>query len=228
MNVEIHRNMIDESYVLSKYYQSIWNRVLPKENTSECYLSHEDHYIFVVAHSAKHYGAGGTGVRSVLDIYFYWQQFPNMNREYIHQELVKLDLVQYETTLVILARGWFDGEALSEEASLMGDYLLSSGVYGTTKHSLASALICADNTKSLTYRKWKYLWKRAFPPYKTMKLLYPSLTKNAIFLPFYYLHRLFKGFLTGKVATQTKQLRAVRKEDVQLNQNVKQKTGVQK
>jgi hypothetical protein len=112
MNVEIHRNMISEIYDLSKYYHNIWYKVKKIDNTSEYYLSDEDHYIFIVAHSAKHYGAGGTGVRSVLDLYFYNKKYSNMNREYIDVELEKLNLIRFECHMRKLASGWFDNEVL--------------------------------------------------------------------------------------------------------------------
>ncbi|MDD4211931.1 MAG: nucleotidyltransferase family protein [Bacilli bacterium] len=228
MNVEMHRNMVDESYTLSKYYRNIWDRLNPNEGAYECALTPEDHYLFLIAHSAKHYGNGGTGVRSVLDIYFYWKKFPTMNKEYILEELHKLELVQYEASLYALSQSWFEGVIESEEITMMGEYLLSSGVYGTTTHAVASALSSMDEATSLSSRKWKYLWHRAFPPFKTMKQLYPSLKVFFVFLPFYYLHRLLKGLFTGKVAQQTQQLKHINEQQVQKNQQIKDKTGVQK
>jgi len=228
MNVEMHRNMIDESYVLSKYYHNIWDKVIKLEETSECSLTNEDHYLFIIAHSAKHFGVGGTGVRSVLDVYFCLQHLNDLNQDYLSQELSKLNLTEYEKRLKHLALGWFDGKPLSEEDCLMGDYLLKSGVYGTTSHAVASELLSTDSVKSLTYKKWKYLWIRAFPSFQFMKRRYPSLRVLFLLLPFYYLYRLFSGLITGKVTAQTKKIKQVNQENLDSNKIIKEQTGVKK
>ncbi len=224
MNVEIHRNMIDESYSLSNYYRNVWERV-HQNDTTECNLSHEDHYLFIIAHSAKHYGAGGTGVRSVLDVYFYLKKFPNMDKEYLTQELIKLNLTTYERNIRVLSQGWFDGESMSEEVKLMGEYILGSGVYGTISHSLVSNETLQDETKSLNQRKWIYLWNRAFPTWHTMTQIFPILKKVAILLPLCYLIRIVKGTFQGKVSRQTKQLKHLKQEDIDQKKTIKEKTG---
>ena len=225
MNVEIHRNMIDESYVLSNYYKDIWHKTLKKEETTEYYLSIEDNYLYLIAHSAKHYGAGGTGVRSVLDIYFYLKCYPKMNETYLKNELKKLDLVEYEMKLRALAFGWFAGEKLSLEEQEVGDFIIKRGVYGTISHSLASQLVNIDEgTRSLRYRKWRYLLSRAFPSFKLMKQLYPILKPLPILLPIFYIVRLFKGFFTGTIKTQTKEVRKLSENDILKHQKIKEKT----
>lgn len=226
MNVEMHRNMIDESYELSKYYINIWDKVIPKEDGStEQILSNEDTYLFIVAHSAKHYGAGGTGVRSVCDTYFYLKCFNNLDQSYIQTELSKLHLTQYEHHLRNLAFGWFDKEPLEKEDIIMGDYLLHSGVYGVQRNSVISALALESQIESLRYRKIKYLWKRAFPPFKNMKSIFPILGYLPILLPFFYLYRLAKGLFTGKVMSQTSELKHIKEKDVKSHQEIKEKTG---
>ncbi|MBO4594615.1 MAG: hypothetical protein J5697_02805, partial [Clostridia bacterium] len=39
--------------------------------------------------------------------------------------------------------------------------------------------------------KRRYLLRIAFPPYKVMRNIYPSLVKHKILLPFCYIHRIF-------------------------------------
>lgn len=226
MNVEIHRNMIAESYDLSKYYHNIWDIVQKREATTEYFLSDEDHYIFIVAHSAKHYGNGGTGVRSVLDIYFYLNKYSNMDRSYIEKELAKLDLVKYESQMIRLANGWFGNNSLDEETSLIGDYILESGVYGTIKNSIMSQLLSNEDSKSIKSRKFKYILKRAFPPFKDMKTIFPSLKYLFILLPFYYLYRLLKGLITGKALMHTRELKKVNENKIDKSKEIKKKSGV--
>ena len=103
MNVEMHRDMIDESIRLSKYYKDIWKKTINLENSSEHSLSLEDNYLYIIAHSAKHYETGGMGIRFVLDIYFYLKKYKKLDRNYISYELEKMNLKEYENKITSLA-----------------------------------------------------------------------------------------------------------------------------
>lgn len=226
MNVEIHRNMIDKSYELSKYYKNIWTKAILKDNFStEHILSDEDTYLFIIAHSAKHYGAGGTGIRSVCDIYFYLKAFKNLDDNYIRNELSNLHLTKYEHHLKSLALGWFEHEPLQEEDIIVGEYMLHSGVYGVQRNAVVSSIALESEVRSLRYRKWKFLLKRAFPSYQNMKSLFPSLTYLPFLLPLFYFYRIIKALLLGKVVSQTYELKKIKEVDVKSHQKIKEITG---
>lgn len=226
MNIEMHRSMIAESYEMSYYFENVWEKVTLKEQEGQEYiLSEEDTYIFLVAHSAKHYGVGGTGVRSVCDIYFYLKHYNKMNFEYIQKELVKLKLNTYEKHIKAVAFGWFDGKELQENARVMGEYILHSGVYGIRKNAFVSDISSEAAGISIRKLKLKYLWKKLFLPYKTMKILFPSLKYLFILLPFYYLFRFIKGLFSGQVVSQSKELHQITSDDIKLHREIKKKTG---
>jgi hypothetical protein len=226
MNIEIHRHMIDESYQLANYYEDIWKKVIPKDiKTTQLVLSSEDFYLFLIAHSAKHYGTGGTGIRSVLDIYIFLKHFPALNNDYLKRELVKMGLVNFERHFRTLAHGWFEDIPLSEEELELEDYLIKSGVYGTTSHAVISRLSLEDETKSLRYRKWKFIWLRAFPSFRTMKRIFPSLRYLPFMVPLYYLIRIMKAIYKGSAKKQIFELKQVKEEDIKTQHSIKEKTG---
>lgn len=226
MNVEIHRNMIDESYDLSSYYIDIWDKAIIKESdSSEYILSDEDVYIFLVAHSAKHYRVGGTGVRSVCDIYFYLKKYTELDHDYINKELVKLGLMQYEIQIKAIAFSWFDGLELQDEYQDVADYFIQSGVYGIIKNNVISHIAKEDSKESLKKRKLRYLWKRAFPTYPEMKRIFPSLRYWFILLPFYYIFRILKGLFNGQILSRTKEIHKISEEDVKANVRIIESTG---
>lgn len=99
MNIEMHRNMIDEKYEFAKYYQNIWSKLIKSDNKNyEYYLTDEDFYIYLVAHLAKHFANGGTGIRSIIDIYIYLEHKRELNWKYINEEFSKLQLSQFSKT----------------------------------------------------------------------------------------------------------------------------------
>ena len=60
----------------------------------EKHLSQEDFYLYVTSHEYKHYSAGGTGLRSVLDTYVYLQKAaPDM--DYVTAEAEKLGMAEF-------------------------------------------------------------------------------------------------------------------------------------
>jgi len=224
MNVEIHRDMIDESIEFSNYYKDIWKKIEIKENGSECFLKDEDNYLFIIAHSAKHYYAGGIGVRFVLDIYFYLKKYKSLDREYIDKELEKLNLKEYEKRIFNLANGWFDKETLTVDDAVVGDYILSSGIYGRIDNAVQAAIANDDSSKSIKSLKRKYFFKKAFPSFKEMKRKYPSLKIWFLLLPFYYMHRIIKAIFKGNAIEEVKQLNKVDEVKIKSQKNIKEKT----
>ena len=55
--------------LLDAYYDNIWERLELEPGMSYIYrLKWEDFYIFMIAHLAKHFQSGGSGIRSVIDV----------------------------------------------------------------------------------------------------------------------------------------------------------------
>lgn len=68
-NFEMHRELFDISHEpFYSYYKDI-NRLLIRDKNSKygCHFGTEDFYVYLVAHEYKHYSAGGTGIRSIID-----------------------------------------------------------------------------------------------------------------------------------------------------------------
>ena len=105
----------------------------------EKHLSPEDFYLYVTSHEYKHYSAGGTGLRSVLDTYVYLQKAaPDM--DYVTAEAEKLGMAEFEAANRSLAMHLFSGAALTEADKEMLNYILDSGVYGTLNHQVENAM----------------------------------------------------------------------------------------
>jgi len=205
MNVEIHRAMMDESYEMSKYYEDIWDKVII--NDKESFLSDDDLYIYIVSHAAKHYLSGGTGIRSVLDIYLLNLKY-KLNFNYINQEFKKLNISKFASNIRSLGEAWFNELQLYDSLLKMEEYILSSGVYGTHTHQIVKGF---DNPND---SKISVGLKKAFPSFKVMKKIFPSLKYFFILLPFYYIFRIIRGMFRGNVQNQLKTLKKLEKKDI--------------
>ena len=201
VEVEFHSNLMPEGVAYRAYYESPWERAVQTETENLYAFSREDEYVYQVLHAAKHYGALGSGVRTVADFHLYLQKYgSSLNREYIDAQLQKADdmaqsagheaisAVQFEKALLQTVCDWFDGDEIvfSEIALCM----LSDGVYGK-----------AENAWQKGYEKSgkkKYLLSRLFPPYSVMKKRNPCLKKFPFLLPFFWIGRLFKGLKNKK------------------------------
>ena len=88
-NFEMHRTLFGENHKqeIFDYYHDIKPRLIKDKNNQYGYhFSNEDLYIYLTAHEYKHYAAGGTGLRSVLDTYVFWQKLGDqLDTEYCKQ-----------------------------------------------------------------------------------------------------------------------------------------------
>jgi len=195
------------------------------QGSTELELTDEDFYLFVIAHGAKHFNNGGTGVRFLLDIYFILKQYPNLNRAYLTQELQKMGLIAFEEQMRKLANGWIDDTPLNEEDKTISDYIVRSGAYGTVQHAITSQLSIHDEILRFSQKKWAYLWKKAFPPYSVMKRAFPGLRFVPFLLPFFYGFRIVRAIFKGSVFLHTKNMKNIKKEDIENQQKIKEKVG---
>lgn len=116
------------------YYADVFSRLV-HVGGSLYNFTDEDFYVFLIAHLYKHFKSGGTGIRSVLDIYVYNEKKPDLDRDYLAGEFAALGLVSFEEKLRALAYRWFGGEEISDEPDPLADYVLGSGVYGTVQNA---------------------------------------------------------------------------------------------
>lgn len=231
MNIELHREMIDESYMMSKYYKNIWDTVklIPGKNYSY-QLSDDDFYIYMIAHTAKHYGHGGTGIRSLIDIWVYLlKKNDALNWEYINNEFIILGIDTFANNIKELATVWFSDKEYNEISTLMEEYIICSGTYGTTENAhISKGFINDDDVHKLRMKKWRYLLRNIFPPYRIMKKTYPKLKYFPLLLPFFWLLRIIKAIFKKEhsIKTRIQGITKITSEDIEKMKELKEKTGM--
>ena len=226
MNIEMHYNMIGNDSLLDAYYDNIWERLELEPGMSYIYrLKWEDFYIFMIAHLAKHFQSGGSGIRSVIDV----QQFLDKMEEkldwkYIDEELRKIELTQFEQHMKNLTAIWFGGEKETEFYAQLREFIQNSGIYGTLENLGVQRAVRAGR------KGWKgkmQMWLNViFLPYKEMKMQYPYLLKCPVLLPIAWIQRFFRIiFLRRKKAKRILSSMNAESDVVKAHQELFEKLG---
>jgi len=182
LHVEMHGVLMDADVPLyHSYFGKNFERTVPK-NGSEVMFGDEDFFIFMTAHLAKHYFAGGTGLRSIADLWLYLKKKPALNTRYIFEELKKIELDEFLRIILGAADVLFDGKEADETLQTVCRYIFDSRTYGTAEHRATRQADSSD--------RGAYLKKRLFPDAEFMAINYPIVKKCKLLLPLFWLIRL--------------------------------------
>lgn len=210
LNIEIHTRLLPKYFEKGcEYYSDPWAHTA--EAAPYCRkLGWNDYYVYMLAHFAKHYYQGGSGIRSVMDIHVFLQKHgAELDRGYICRELEKMGIAAFAETAERLARQWFGGGRPDPETEDMSFYVMTSGNYGTKLRN-AQNQIEMLREKNPHFVKTRYFLKRAFLPYSTMKFIYPALKKAPVLLPFFEIYRWINAIIF-KRKTVVRQIEAARR-----------------
>ena len=199
---------------MNQYYSDVKSILHKDENNDFGYhFSLEDFYIFLIAHSYKHFSGGGNGLRSLTDTYVYLTHYRNeLDMKYIQQECEKLDIAEFEKQNRELALLLLGGKKLSQDESKLFDYYIFSGTYGNITNHVKNKLE-SDKTSA----KIKYLFRRLLIPvskknssYHAFANRYKWFYENRIRLPLLVPYRLGLA-LTKRRARMVAELKALKK-----------------
>ncbi|AOY77992.1 nucleotidyltransferase domain-containing protein [Clostridium formicaceticum] len=231
MNIEMHRRLIAENSPYSDYLNKVWDRAILKTGYKCIYqLSHEDFFVYIMIHLTKHYANGGTGIRSIMDIWVYNKHYRDkMDWEYIQAELEKIQLWKFTKNICRLSEIWFESRESNELYDEMTAYIFSSGVCGIKKHSIVSSMN-ADKKRSIGTAKQIYRLKLFFPGLNRMKISYPFLGKLPFLLPVCWVLRGVKCLLFKPKHTfqMINDVDSISEADMAKIQNLHEKAGLLK
>ncbi len=189
--VEFHRSMVDSFHtVLSEYYGDGFGRAKQCDGSFSYELTDGDFYVFLIAHIAKHYRHGGTGIRSLLDLYVYEKALPDLDFEYINKELEKIGLLEFCKKIRKIAFNWYSGD-FDSKFDLMSEYIAAGGVYGIEGTEMQNSYIFDHIDEDIRFQKIKTLFKIVFLGYDELKIRYPFLEGKKFLLPLFWIIRFF-------------------------------------
>lgn len=206
LTVELHRYLItpgnDDMFA---YYGTGW-RLAKKESEYMYRLSKEDEYVYMIVHFAKHYRDAGIGLRPVIDIWMYKNKNPDIDMDYVFEQLEKMNLHTFAKNVFELTETWFGGVPYNKITSNMTEFILENGEYGTSAGMVAAGSIrTGTNTKMTVGVKMKKYLQLIFPDRNSLKRKYPVLVKYPIALPFCWFCRWIEGLKSGRDKIKAKQ-----------------------
>lgn len=191
-NFEMHRTLFNKNNDKSQneYYKNILDIAHKKDDKHELFLNDNDFYVYYMAHAIKHYSKGGTGLRTLIDIYVMTNKL-NLKWDYINNELNKMEILEKANELKDLSLSLFYFKEITNEQEEILEKIGNMGAYGTYKNFIDSKLV--DKGKK------NYLFERLFIPVEQLELYAPVVYKYRILLPLFYFCRLVKAItLNGK------------------------------
>lgn len=202
-NFELHTSLFEKKYYdhWVKYYENVKEHLCKDENREYGYhFKDEDFYIYITAHTYKHYRVKGTGIRSFTDIYVYLKKKEcSLDWEYIEQETAKIGIDIFERDVRTLAKHQFapsrsmtDFLSENEKEAAMISYILNAGTYGTLENKIVHDVmdLQIDKEKCSFKVKLIYFMKRVCPNRESIKDDHPFLYKHQWLIPFFWIYRL--------------------------------------
>lgn len=215
LEFEMHRLLFGNETmpVFEKYYADIISKA--ERKGFACKLSDEDFYIYVLCHTYKHYIHGGTGLRSLLDVYVFLRSHPDLDREYLDRELAKLQISDFEEKLRCLSKRVFTGAELNKQEQNDLDYLISSGNKGTQENAEYNQMVENLGNDDSSESKRRFIKSRIFISGKALEKNYPFVAKHRAFYPLLLVWRPVKGVITRPkgIIAEYKKIKHFRKKE---------------
>ena len=174
---EIHTSIISsniaDKYDLITYFADNFKYAINIENNTYEFTP-EHHFIYLMAHMAKHFKFSGCGVRLLLDIPFFVKHYRNLNWNYIKTELDSLGLLDFTKIILQICEKWFKmpvpkklkQDTANRDTEEIENYIISGGVFGYHNRNIDSIRIGAENNSY--YLRLKNMLKLVFPSYEKL------------------------------------------------------------
>lgn len=182
MNVEIHRALFgEEGQEFLTVFSDPW-RLCESEDGILFRFTPDAFFAYILAHAVKHLEEGGTGIRTIMDLWVCTHSEMGIDAERSLELLLPSGKEDKARGLLGLSRVWFGGEAHTDATRKLEQYILGSGTYGTMENSAVNGIE--------RHGRAGYALRLIFPTYAHMRQHYPVLKKAPVLLPWCWLVRL--------------------------------------
>ena len=203
---ELHDHMIYHSMAneidYQTYFEQVWDFSKVVEGTTEYEMDENFHFLYLMAHTAKHMVSRGSGLRPFLDMVFMTQQAgKGMDWDWIAGQLEELKLLDFTKTCFALCNRWFGVEMPFLSGELEEDFyqeitekVFLDGIFGHANEENQTGKLTMEVHRSggqYWRSSFRVILRKLFPPYKTMRYAshYPFLDGRPYLLPAAWLYR---------------------------------------
>lgn len=191
IKAEAHTKLFSSTYTelngsLVEYFSDCWAHAVRRDNGYSYEPDREYHLLYLLSHMAKHFRAGGCGVRMVLDIAVYLHYFEGrLDERYLWNELEKMQLSRFAQTIFGLCNRWFavplpGGVPALEDGTcrILSSFILGKGTFGGENANLFAGEFRREYEKNagknrLILRAGSLL-RAAFPGADILKSYHPK------------------------------------------------------
>lgn len=207
------------------YFGDGWNLAKEKHGTRYSMIP-EDEMVYLFTHFAKHYRDAGIGCRVVTDLWVYLRSHPNMDQQYIREELEKLHLAEFYGNMLRLMDVWFGDTPTDEMVDYMTSYIFVSGNRGDVDTFILSYSVRETKHTRMSSRA-HYFWTRLFPRVEELKKYDPILEKHIWLIPVIWIKRLVRKLRNREsTATTVSNLKALDQSKVDERQKMLNYVGL--
>ena len=196
VHLELHFDMLEDWYAAGNakaVLACVWEETIIEDGwLYRCRMPDELFYFYHMAHMAKHFQAGGCGVRPFLDIWVLNHKV-SYDREKREALLAKGGLLTFAQRTEKLTEVWFGDEENDAVSQELSDYILRAGIYGDRETMVAVGQIKVGNKASY------WVQHRIFAPYSALKAEYPILERNKWLMPIYQVIRWIQKLKAGRL-----------------------------
>lgn len=200
VHVELHYTLIEDGLIndSARILESVWNMAVMKQNYKYFYIMPDElFYFYHIAHMAKHFDNGGCGIRPFVDLYLLDRKF---DLEKCDRLLADGGLLKFAKAARTLCDVWFCGKEHDTTSSLMGEYVINGGVYGSERNRISLQQQRRGGAA-------KYAFSRIFLPYDVIKFYFPVLQKHKWLLPLIQVRRWIGLVSRGRAGLSIKELK---------------------
>ncbi len=229
LRVELHKRLIpsyNEDFY--DYYKDGWH--LAKEKTENGYImADEDFLIYIFTHLAKHYRDGGVGIKHFIDLWVYLSEKPELDYNYIENELAKLDLFTFYKNVLKMLDVWFCEACDTEMSDFLTEWIFSGGAYGSNENKDKSKIL--KHSKKHSDRKnlkLSLFIERIFPSASSLSTKYAILRKAPVLLPFIWIVRIADALLfrRNKIKNSHSEIRNLEENNISEYEKALEKVGL--
>jgi len=227
--LELHKRLIPSyNKDLYAHFGDGWDLAVVNEG-SRYVMTVEDEWIYLFTHFAKHYRDGGIGCRHVVDLWVYLRTYPNMDQQYVKEQLEKLRLTDFYHHTLRLIDLWFRDGSGDDVTEYMSEFILASGSWGQMESKALSRAVRDAKHSALGFNgKLLYLWQTAFPRVEVLRDKYTFLKKAPWLLPAVWVIRPFYKILFERrsLKRHEQNLEVLSRNNIELRQQMLNYVGL--
>lgn len=232
LHTELLETDISETVDCRAYFGDPWRHTVGEGHRYQ--FTPEFHFLYLLAHLAKHVAGSGAGARMYLDLAAFICHFgKGVDWDWIRAELPKTGLMEFSNMALTLVERYFGVESpiglepVEEEVlEALASMTAMGGIFGRVGMDTGVNTMKAQGEETARVRT---VLRRLFPAAKTIESRYTYLQKMPWLLPAAWVHRLVKTRKTwGDHAREAKSILGADPEKVRRVQKLQGDIGLGK